>query len=361
MTYYVLGTMSGSSLDGLDLVHATITLAAGKWQYEILNKKHIVYSDEWEQALKNAPQMSGKELIQLDRSYGKWVAEQINSFIEEHDFTYNLHLIGHHGHTVFHEPKAGFTYQIGTGAEVAAITGYPTVTHLRDMNVSLGGEGAPIIPIVDTLLFAGYQAYLNFGGICNMTIQDEEKWKAKDLTFCNQLLNHFAKALGDDYDKNGHWAQEGMIHQETLDKINDLPYFQQKDSDSLSNEQFSEWLQVFEGLDPKDALATVVEHVAIKATDYLNAHLDPRMEQKVMMTGGGAFNNYLIERLKSISEEKGLTIDWFLPDPVLIDYKEALGMAFIAILRWREENNVLSEYSGAERDSIGGALWMGKH
>lgn len=361
MTYYVIGTMSGSSLDGLDLVHATITLANGKWQYEILHTHYVPYEQELKNTLSKCSQLSGFELIKLDRSFGKFIAEEINQFIKKYDLTYNIHLIGHHGHTVFHEPELGFTYQLGSGAEVAAITGFPTVTHLRDMDVALSGSGAPIIPITDQLLLPGYQAYINLGGICNITYIADHQFHARDITFCNQLLNYFAKKADLDYDDLGNLASQGQVSISGLNALNDLEYLTDQHRQSLSNQEINKWIQVIDNLDYKDALSTIIEHISDQIIIHCMNHFDPRMEQKILITGGGAHNEYLISTLKNKAQKRGLLIDWDLPNRNLIDYKEALGMAFMAVLRWREENNIDSTWSGATRNSIGGALWMGAH
>lgn len=361
MTYYVIGTMSGSSLDGLDLVHASITFTNGKWQFEILNTHYVPYDDSLIKNLKEATELTGFELIKLDRSFGKFIATEINQFIENNDLTYNVHLIGHHGHTLFHSPEQGLTFQLGIGAEVAAITGYPTVTHLRDMDIALNGSGAPIIPITDQLLFPGYDAYINLGGICNITYKDKDQFKAKDLTFCNQLLNYIAQKEDLSYDHEGKLASIGKVDIDALEKLNQIALSLNNTTQSLSNQQIDSWIETIDNLNNTDALSTSSEHIALQIINHCLNCFDPRIEQKILVTGGGAHNIYLVERLKSLSKEKGLFIHWELPSKEIIDFKEALGMAFMAVLRWREEDNVYSSWSGAQRNSIGGALWMGAH
>lgn len=361
MTYYVLGTMSGSSLDGLDIVHASISLNGGKWEFEINHSEKCNYTEDWYNKLKNAANLSAFDLIQLDRAYATWVAEQINAFVQKHDLVYNIHLIGHHGHTVFHAPDKGFTFQLGSGAEIAAITGYPTVTNLRDMDVALGGQGAPIIPLVEKHLFPAYAAYINLGGICNISLAKENTIQAHDITFCNQLLNHFAEKKGLQMDTDGALAANGSVDKEALKALRTISYLQEKGSKSLSNAALNTWLQHIDHLSVEDALATAVKHICETVVQNLSMHLDPRLEQRVLLSGGGAKNKYLIETLQTCIQEQQENIELIIPEEEIIDYKEALGMAFLAILRWREENTVEAINSGASRDSIGGALWMGSH
>lgn len=361
MTYYVLGTMSGSSLDGLDLIHANISLNGGKWEFEINHTESITYTQDWKNKLKNAANLQGFDLIHLDREYAKWVAEQINTFVQKLDLVYNIHLIGHHGHTVFHAPDKGFTFQLGSGAEIAAITGYPTVTNLRDMDVALGGQGAPIIPMVEKHLFPGYAAYINLGGICNMSLVKKNEIQAYDLSFCNQLLNYFAEKKALEMDKGGALAADGEINQEALNALRAIPYLQEDGCKSLSNSALNTWLQHLEHLSIEDALATSVQHICETIIQNLSVHLDPRMEQRVLLSGGGTKNSFLVNTLQAAIKEQQENIEFIIPEEEIIDYKEALGMAFLAVLRWREEDTVEAINSGASRDSIGGALWLGSH
>ncbi len=357
MVYYVIGTMSGSSMDGLDIAYCRIEEVGGKWSFEIEQAACIEFDEQWKQKLTNITNVSAKDLLLTHTEFGHWMGKTIHQFIEENNLTHKVHLIASHGHTVFHEPALGMTFQMGDGASIAAETQLSVVSDLRNLDVALGGQGAPIVPIGEQLFWSDYHYFLNIGGISNLTIKSADKFVAFDVCAANRVLNLIANEMGMAYDKEGIEASKGSIHQGLLNELNNLDYYQKPYPKSLSNEFGLDVLfsiiQKYE-LSNQDKLRTMCEHIAYQ----IGESIMPGESQKMMVTGGGAFNTFL---MKLISE-KLLTknVEVVIPDSKLIQYKEALVMALIGTLRWREENNVLSSVTGASRSSVGGALWMGQ-
>lgn len=358
MTYFVIGLMSGSSLDGLDIIHTSISFVSGKWEYEINHADCIPLPDDLKAKLSNAKNESVAEFLKLNTAFGRFISQQINEFKEKHDLMHKIHFIASHGHTVFHDPENFTSTQIGDGATIAAVTGYSTISDLRNMDVALGGQGAPIVPIADRLLFADYDFCLNIGGIGNITVNKAEPI-AFDICPINQVLNHFAAQKRLEYDEDGNLAAKGTVDSTILTQLNALDYYKKSAPKSLDND-FSKnnILNLLEHLAAEDALATAVAHIATQFTQAIHPFVSNEF-QKILVTGGGAFNSFLISTLKEKIKEQNWPIELVVPDDTLVNYKEALAMALIGALRWREEENVLQSVTGAERSSIGGALWIG--
>lgn len=358
MIYYVIGTMSGSSMDGLDIIHATIEEVAGTWTYTINHFSCIPFDEKWQTVLPRIAKLPAKELLLAHTEFGHWMGNAIHDFIIKNHLEHKVHLIASHGHTVFHEPKQQMTFQLGDGAAIAAINRLPVVSDLRNMDIALGGQGAPIVPIGEKYFWNDFTYFLNIGGICNITIRQDDTHFAFDICAANRVLNLLCNELGKSYDENGEEAAKGKLNPELLDTLNDFDYYQKPYPKSLSNEFGVDF--VFQKIQQysisiQDKLNTYCEHIAIQI-----ANVCPLKEetQKMMITGGGGFNNYLIERISFHLKNKNIEI--VLPERSLIEYKEALIMALIGVLRWREEQNVLGTVTGAQRSSIGGALWMGQ-
>lgn len=360
MVYYAIGTMSGSSMDGLDIVYCKFEEVGGRWAYQILNTDCIEFSPEWKQKLQHITSISAKDLLLTHTAFGRWMGHAIRDFITKNALEHKVHLIGSHGHTVFHEPGQGMTFQMGDGASIAAITQLPVVSDLRNMDVALGGQGAPIVPIGEKLLWNEYNYFLNIGGISNITIYQNGQHVAFDVCPANRVLNVLSNELGKLYDNKGLSASNGTVNEDLLFELNDLEYYKKPFPKSLANEYGSDVLfgiiQKY-AIATEDKLCTVCEHIAfqIDAVCETNSSGDMR---RMLISGGGAFNDYLISRIRYYVSSKQIEV--VIPDTDLIQYKEALIMALIAVLRWREEVNVLSSVSGATRNSIGGALWMGQ-
>lgn len=360
MQYYTIGLMSGSSLDGLDICYARFTETGAKWTFEIKAAECIPYSPEWKEKLQYAHQLNTSEYLKLHARFGKYMAEQVQQFIRKHELNYKVQLITSHGHTVFHDPANGFTAQIGDGSVLAAQTGIPVVSDLRSMDIALGGQGAPIVPMGERLLFPEFAAFLNIGGIANISCHNPSGIiEAFDLTAANQVFNYWAQKAGCEYDEDGKIAATGEIQPDLLEALNQQDYLHQTGPKSLDN-SFSRAiilpLMEKSGVSIAHALATYQEHLAIQLVEYLKT-LPPTESRNMLVTGGGAYNRSLIERLQKHAHSLGWELT--VPTPEIIEFKEALVMALLGILRWREEPTVLHSVTGASGSSIGGALWAG--
>jgi anhydro-N-acetylmuramic acid kinase len=363
MVYRVIGIMSGSSLDGLDIVFAEFNENAGKWEYEIKAADCYGYSNEWVDKLKNSIHSNALNYQLLHTEYGNYIGKEVNRFIEKNKLQYQVALIASHGHTTFHVPSKKMTAQLGDGAAIAAETQLPVVTDLRALDVALGGQGAPIVPIGEKLLLGGHDFFLNLGGIANISF-NSEKYIAFDICPANRVLNMLANEEGKEFDNEGRMAAGGNVNTELLEKLNALDYYKKPFPKSLANDFGTDVVFPLirdSGCGIQDGLRTYVEHIAIQiknSVSSLNNQQPATGNQQLLATGGGAFNTFLIERLREHLKE--LNIEVIIPEENLVKYKEALIMALIGILRWRQEYNVLSSVTGASRDSIGGALWNGQ-
>ena len=360
MIYRAIGLMSGSSLDGLDIAFAEFHENAGKWNFEWRQCDCYGYTEEWKSRLSNATTLNAFDYQMLHVEYGHYLGRQVNRFMEQYDLHYQVGLVASHGHTSFHMPSRGMTAQLGDGAAITAETGLPVVTDLRAMDVALGGQGAPIVPIGERLLLGHYQYFLNLGGIANISANNDA-YIAFDVCPANRVLNLLAAELGMEYDAEGAAAASGSVHRELLDQLNNQEYYRQPWPKSLANDFGTDTLYPLikqAGLSVQDGLRTFAEHIAVQLTAavrLLQKDHVPADTEKLLVTGGGALNNFLIGLLREKLKERN--VELVLPDQNLIQYKEALIMGLIGVLRWREEINVLASVTGARRDSVGGALW----
>ena len=364
MEYRAIGLMSGSSLDGLDIVYARLQEIAGKWSYEILKSDCIEYDQDWKSKLKNAVHLTALDYQLLHTSYGHFLGREVNRFIEKNDLFHKVALIASHGHTTFHEPKLNMTAQLGDGAAIAAVTGLAVISDLRAMDVAFGGQGAPIVPLGEKLLFKELSMFLNIGGIANISLHINNEIIAFDVCPANSILNPLAQRRGFEYDEDGRLASVGVPDHQLLSELNSLEYYENPYPKSLSNNYGSEKIiPILERYDlcVEDLLCTYCEHIAQQAVSAVLPliHNDMNTENQMLITGGGAFNKFLINRLDESMKKHNISIT--IPDAEVIQYKEALIMALLGVLRWREENTVLASVTGAKMDSIGGALWLGTH
>jgi anhydro-N-acetylmuramic acid kinase len=362
MVYKVIGLMSGSSLDGLDLVFAEISENSGTWGFEIVAADCYPYEREWQSRLQQAVHLNAQDYQLLHAEYGHYTGNAVNRFIDEKGLQYQVAFIASHGHTTFHQPDKRFTAQLGDGAAIAARTGLPVVSDLRALDVAFGGQGAPIVPIGEKLLLKGYDLFLNLGGIANISFHAAEAYTAFDVCPANRVLNLLAQEAAKEYDASGAMAAAGALHYGLLEKLNALDYYRQPYPKSLANSFGTDvvypLIKSF-GVSTADALRTYVAHIAEQVKHAVAANPKRRTtNQKLLATGGGAFNTFLMEQLQDAL--RPLSIDIVVPDAALVAYKEALIMALIGVLRWRQEYTVLPSVTGAARASIGGAVWIGQ-
>ncbi len=341
--------MSGTSLDGLDMAICEFQLDSGNWSYSILHAETLIYPTELSQRLKKAYSSTASELAKLNSDFGRFIGTLANQLINKTKI--KVDLIASHGHTIFHEPEKGYTLQIGNGAEIAAQTGITTVCDFRSMDVANGGQGAPLVPIGDELLFSEFDACINLGGFANISYRNNKGNRiAFDICPVNFVLNRQAQKLGHEYDKGGAIAESGTIIPKLLNDLNNNEYYLKEPPKSLGQEWVErEVLPLMSGYNANDLLTTFIEHVSIQIANCLKK----LNGQKVLLTGGGVFNEYLMRRL----EEK-TTKSLIIPEKEIIEMKEAVIFAFLGVLRMREEVNCLASCTGAKQDSLGGVVHM---
>lgn len=352
--------MSGSSLDGLDVAFVEFVRNAGAWSFDILAADCYPYDDEWTTKLQTATALNALEYQRLHADYGHYLGKTVNRFVEENGLQFKVGLIASHGHTTFHEPHRRMTAQLGDGAALAAETGLPVVSDLRALDVAFGGQGAPVVPIGEKLLLKDFEAYLNLGGIANVSFNEEGRYTAFDVCPANRVLNLLVAAEGKEFDNGGEMAASGKTNEALLQKLNALPYYSQPHPKSLANsfgtDEVYPLVRSF-NLSTADALRTCVEHI-VQQIKLAVGSRQPAGKARLLVTGGGALNTFLVTRLAE--ETKPLNVEVVVPDEKLVQYKEAVIMAFMGVLRWRQEYNVLSSVTGAQRNSIGGAVWIGQ-
>ncbi len=350
--YNVIGLMSGTSLDGIDLAYCRFEEKHGKWKSQILKAETVGYSDRWKQILSNLFEVKAEELEKADIEYANLTAEILNDFIENNNIKADF--ICSHGHTIFHEPSKKITLQIGNGSVIAAKTGHTVICDFRKLDVSLGGQGAPLVPIGDRLLFGEYDSCLNLGGFSNISFEKEGQRIAFDICAVNIVLNHLAEKKGKDFDVNGSIAETGGLCNELLKALNDLEYYSLNPPKSLGKEWvIKKFLPILEryAIPTEDKLRTVTEHIAIQISKVLTNNSGAN----VLVTGGGAYNSFLIALLKEKT-----TVDVVIPDPMIIEFKEALIFGLLGTLRVRNEINCLSSVTGAAEDSCAGTIYYRK-
>ncbi len=369
-SYMVVGLMSGTSLDGLDVVLSQFELKNGKWSGKVISGETIPYNKKMREWLVGLEGASARELAKADADFGKYMGKEVRKWLLKNNKTVNLigekvgqnrpgiDFIASHGHTLFHEPSKGYTYQLGSGAALAAETGLPVVCDFRSGDVALKGQGAPLVPIGDKLLFNDYVACVNLGGFANVSFDKYGKRIAFDICPVNIVLNELAQRLGKPFDKGGKMAQNGFVNKGLLEQLNKLKFYQAPGPKSLGKEWVEQviWPLLDEGreeigeigISTEDLLATFVEHIAFQIARAL-----PKASGEVLITGGGAFNTYLMDKIKTFSKRQIA-----LPEPNVIAFKEGYVFGFLGALRWEEQINCLSSVTGALKDNIGGAIYL---
>jgi anhydro-N-acetylmuramic acid kinase len=347
--YNVIGVMSGTSLDGVDLAYIKFN-NSGRWTFEIFQSETVSYSEEWLNKLKNAIHFSPSELEELNVAYTKLLASIISEFISKNQLA-EIDAVCSHGHTILHQPQNGITLQIGNLPMIRDLVNQTIVCDFRVQDVQLGGQGAPLVPIGDELLFSEYDYCLNLGGFSNVSFNENGKRIAFDISPVNTVLNFYAIELGFPYDDAGNFAKSGNINQDLLKQLNDLEFYALPYPKSLGMEFVN--AKIFPlmnsySIDVKDKLCTFVEHIAIQI-----ANICSKPNAKLFITGGGAYNRFLIERLRNYLP----TTELVIPDDKTIQFKEALIFGFLGVLRLRNEINVLSSVTGASKNHSSGVVF----
>lgn len=348
--YKVIGLMSGTSLDGLDMVCCEFLLKNKEWKFRIEASETLRYSSKWYTRLAEAHLLSGEALQLLDNDFGFFIGHACNKFIKKNTIK-GVQFIASHGHTVFHQPKKRLTFQLGNGNAIHQKTGIPIVNDFRSLDVLKGGEGAPLVPIGDHLLFAEFDVCLNLGGIANLSRVEKEKRKAFDVCFANMGLNYLAKKLDMVYDKDGKEASKGKVNENMIVDLCKQYAQWRAVRPSLGREGFEKSIQPIlnnEAISLQDRLRTVVESIAMEISNSL-----PKSNIRMLVTGGGALNSFLIQ---CIQEKLGSKVKVIVPDTSVVNYKEAIVFALLGILRLRNEVNVLKSVTGAPTDSTAGVM-----
>jgi anhydro-N-acetylmuramic acid kinase len=358
--YKVIGIMSGTSLDGLDIAYCEF-IKNRKWKYKIIYSETIKYNKEWKKKLSGAFKMKKSGLKRLDEEYGKFIGNKILDFIGRNKISPDF--ISSHGHTVFHQPEKKITLQIGDGEAIASVCKLQVVCDFRSGDVFLGGQGAPLVPMADKLLFPEYDFCLNLGGIANISFDNIKGERiAFDICPANMVLNHLANKLGKEFDKGGKIASKGNLNEELLGKLNALPFYKIKPPRSLGREWIEKnFISILDtlGIPVQDKLRTVVEHIAIQIASVVNSTFYI-LHSTLFVTGGGAYNDFLIKRISFYAKcSEGVHPDKIiLPNDKTIQFKEAMAFALLGVLKMRGEINILRSVTGAKRDSSGGRIYF---
>jgi anhydro-N-acetylmuramic acid kinase len=376
MQHFATGLMSGTSLDGVDLAHCVFEEKEGKWAYRLLHAETIPYPADWKTRLREAPTLAGSEMVQLHNEYGRFLGRALQAFFKKFEIG-SKGIIASHGHTVFHRPDLGYTWQIGSGAAIAAETGSTVVCDFRSLDVALQGQGAPLVPVGDQLLFGDYPYCLNLGGFANISFDRNGTRQAFDICPVNFVMNRLvaradassadgggaddngpndgsgADAAGPGYDPGGTIAESGKTNLPLLEKLNNLAFYSQSGPKSLGEEWVNRHVMPLlnqSNLPLQDLLSTWVEHTAI----MVSRAISPGEKGRVLVTGGGAHNTYLIQRIRARLPEK---TDLHVPDRLTVDFKEALVFAFLGVLRMLGRNNCLAPVTGSRKDHSGGCVF----
>ncbi len=363
-TYRVLGLMSGSSLDGLDIAFCDM-----HWNGQTLDAWHIShaetmpFTDVWQAQLRHLPNASGRELATAHAQFGHYIGELVNQFLQQYPSKPDF--IASHGHTIFHDPDQRMTLQLGDGAAIAATTGYPVIADFRAMDIALGGQGAPVAPIADRYLLPGYDFYLNLGGIANITCHTRDSYIAFDIGGANQVLNMLAQQLGLPYDNGGAIAASGALQIDLLAQVNALPYHALPYPKSLGNDWVQEQLlPIFREFDATiaDKLHTACQYIAHQVAKDMAAIIKRELLQqpryRLLATGGGALNQFLMHCIQQACANV-TDIEITIPAPEIISFKEAALIALMGVLRLENQPNCIASVTGATRHAIGGAIHQG--
>ncbi|XOL41066.1 Anhydro-N-acetylmuramic acid kinase [Aequorivita nionensis] len=340
--------MSGTSLDGIDLAEIIYNFSEAKWNFEIITAETVPYSSFWKDELREAINYSEEKLERLDFKYTEKLSEEILKFIKKHNIP-EIDAVCSHGHTILHQPEKGFTYQIGNLPKISKMLGQTVVCDFRVQDVELGGQGAPLVPIGDRLLFPEYDYCLNLGGFANCSFEKNGERIAFDICPVNIVLNNYAEKLGHNFDEGGKLAASGKVNEALLVKLNTLPFYNKKPPKSLGLEWVKE--QIFplldaSGISSEDILRTFTEHIAVQLAKQF------RENASVLISGGGAYNSFLIERVNKIAQ-----VETTIPFREIVEFKEALIFGLLGVLKLRDEVNCLASVTGAERDHASGKIF----
>ena len=352
--FHIIGAMSGTSLDGLDLAYCIFEFKNKKWNFSIAAAQCIKYDAEFRQMLSGVETQSALDFVKVDTAFGVFAGKKIKAFVKRNKL--QIDFIASHGHTIFHQPSNGITSQIGNGAAIAAESGISTICDFRRTDVALGGQGAPLVPIGDKLLFSEYDFCLNLGGFANVSFNYKKQRVAFDVCPVNLVLNRLSQELGKEYDRNGDLSKKGNLNTDLLQELNNLNFYKQRFPKSLGKE----WVldEIFPLLNHykisnEDKLKTFCEHIAIQIS-LATKNSFQKKSAVILCSGGGTYNKFLLQRIGHHSSHQIV-----IPNKKIIDFKEALLFAFLGVLRVKEQKNCLQSVTGANADNVGGCIYLG--
>jgi anhydro-N-acetylmuramic acid kinase len=347
--YRVIGLMSGTSLDGVDLAEVTFE-KKDHWHFDMGVCATYPYPDYWYQKLANLTSYSRADLADLDHEFTRYLGDCVNRFCHEHQLPKEVFLSSH-GHTALHQPQRGVTYQLGNLPALASHTQRTVVCDFRSQDVALGGQGAPLVPIGDQLLFSTYDACVNLGGFANISTTHQGAYKAYDICAVNTVLNRLASRLNRPYDEDGKWARKGQMIVSLFDRLQGLDFYRQAAPKSLGVEWVSEHIvpifSDFQTASVEDLLHTYTQHIALQIANQLP------QQGRILITGGGAFNRFLIQRIQEQTQSQIV-----VPEAGIVAYKEALIFGFLGVLKLRNETNCLAGVTGAQKDHSSGQIFF---
>lgn len=349
-TVKIVGVMSGTSLDGLDIALCNFKYSSGKYLYEILAAETIHYEEFWIEKLSNAHLLNTREFVMLNNEFGRYVGKSVREFLNK--YNQNAEWIASHGHTVLHEPQNLFTMQIGNGASIVAESGINCINDFRNLDVCLGGQGAPLVPFGDFHLFNEYDACLNMGGFSNITVLNQNKPIAFDVCPVNILLNYYVRKIDLRFDNFGKIAQSGTLNIKLFERLNQIEEFQLFPRKSMSREWVEKVIYIEiekHDLEIQDILRTVVEFVSFQIKKVIDFY----QIKRILLTGGGVHNTFLTNTIIQNSN-----IECIIPNRFIVDFKEALIFAFLGFMKINNQKNVFSSITGASRDTSSGVIWV---
>ncbi|MBE9468777.1 MAG: anhydro-N-acetylmuramic acid kinase [Bacteroidetes bacterium] len=349
--FSAIGVMSGTSLDGLDIALCNFEFVSQKWNYNIIKAETIPYTKIWREKLQSANILNAFNFVELHTNYGQFLGSSINAFINKNKIQ-KVNFISSHGHTIFHQPKKNITFQLGAGSAIAATTRITTISDFRSLDVAMGGQGAPLVPIGDKFLFPEFDFCLNLGGFANISFNENKKRIAFDICPVNIIINFLVNSINKTFDKNGETAKKGNVNKILLNELNNIDFYSNPFPKSLAKEWLvNNFIPIIDKYDLtiEDKLRTIYEHISFQITNITNK----KTNNNLLITGGGAYNKFLIELIKLKSKNKII-----IPNNDIIDFKEALIFAFLGVLRYEKQINCLSSVTGATYDNIGGSIYQ---
>lgn len=347
--YLVIGVMSGTSMDGLDVSCAKYYKKNNQWSFDLIASQTFLYDDNLKTAF---ARVFNKQICidTFDKEFGHVIADYISFFLEKNSLKPDF--ISSHGHTIFHHPQKGITRQIGSGHVIAKKLKIPVVSNFRQQDIHLGGQGAPLVPIGDKLLFSDFDSCLNLGGIANVSYDYNGRRLAYDICPCNILLNYLSNQLGQLYDREGKMAASGIVNLNFLNKLNRIGFYQNLPPKSLGREYINKFHLAYiksSELSTVDLLATCVEHISFQISHLL----EEIPVSNIFVTGGGAFNDFLIHKLRS-----NTNVDVIVPSNDIVEFKESIIFGFLGVLKILNQPNCLASVTGASQDHCAGDLYL---